>query len=89
MELIKAAASAPEETEITKKACFEKCLQKLEPEQRLIIRAYYGDEATKKKLRNELAQKLDISVEVLRVRIYRLRITLKDCVKRCLDDKSL
>lgn len=86
LELIKAAASAPEETEITKKACFEKCLQKLEPEQRLIIRAYYGDEAAaKRKLRNDLAEKLDISVEALRVRIHRLKSVLQDCVKRCLD----
>jgi RNA polymerase sigma factor (sigma-70 family) len=69
--------------------CLDKCLQKLSVEQRKLIVEYYAKEKQAKiDHRNELAQRFGISVETLRVRVFRIRASLEECIERCLERKS-
>lgn len=65
--------------------CLQLCLQKLNTETRAMILAYYAKEKQAKiDHRSELAERLGISVETLRVRVYRIRVSLEECIERCL-----
>ena len=69
--------------------CLHSCLQKLSPENRKLIVDYYAKEKQAKiDHRTELAQQLGISVENLRVRVHRIRISLQGCIERCLKSKA-
>ena len=69
--------------------CLQSCLQKLSSENRKLILAYYAKEKQAKiDNRNELAQQFGISVQTLRVKVYRLRGSLEDCIVRCLKRKA-
>jgi len=68
--------------------CLQLCLQKLSPNKRELIISYYAKEKQAKiDHRNELAQKFGITVETLRVRVFRLRESLAECIERCLKRK--
>ena len=68
--------------------CLRSCLQKLSPENRKLIVNYYAKEKQAKiDHRSELAQQLEISVETLRVKVYRIRVSLQGCIERCLENK--
>ena len=65
--------------------CLQLCLQKLTGDKRELIRGYYAKEKQAKiDHRHELAQKFEISVETLRVRVFRIRESLAECIERCL-----
>jgi RNA polymerase sigma factor (sigma-70 family) len=65
--------------------CLQLCLQKLSAGKRELILAYYAKEKQAKiDHRNELAQKFGITVETLRVRVFRIRESLGSCIERCL-----
>src|SRR5829696_1197711 len=65
--------------------CLQSCLQKLSPENRKLILGYYAKEKQAKiDCRSELAQRLGISVKTLRVKVYRIRVSLQQCIERCL-----
>ena len=69
--------------------CLDKCLQQLSNEQRTLIREYYAKEKQAKiDYRSELARRLGITVETLRVRAFRIRVSLEGCIERCLERKS-
>jgi len=69
--------------------CLQLCLQKLSADKRELILAYYAKEKQAKiDHRNELAQKFGITVETLRVRVFRIRETLAECIGRCLKRKQ-
>ena len=69
--------------------CLQSCLPKLSPENRKLILAYYTrDKQDKIDNRSELAQQLGISVETLRVKVYRIRLSLQECIERCLERKA-
>jgi len=69
--------------------CLQSCLPKLSPKNRKLIVAYYANEKQAKiDNRSELAQQLGISVETLRVKVYRIRVSLQECIERCLDRKA-
>ena len=69
--------------------CLRSCLQKLSTENRKLIVDYYAKEKQAKiDHRSELAQQLGISVETLRVKIYRIRVSLQGCIERCLNSKA-
>jgi RNA polymerase sigma factor (sigma-70 family) len=69
--------------------CLRSCLQKLSAEHRKLIVNYYAKEKQAKiDHRNELAQQLDISVETLRVKVHRIRVSLQGCIERCLENKD-
>jgi RNA polymerase sigma factor (sigma-70 family) len=76
-----------DESAVMREGCLNSCLQKLSAEKRELILDYYAkDKQAKIDYRNELARKMDISVETLRVRVHRLRGTLEKCIEKCLAD---
>lgn len=69
--------------------CLQACLQELSSEKRELILAYYAKEKQAKiDYRSELAQSFGISVETLRVKVYRIRMSLEQCIERCLKRKA-
>ena len=69
--------------------CLRSCLQKLSKDKRELIVAYYArDKQAKIDHRTEMAQRLGISVETLRVKAFRIRVTLEQCLERCIDRMS-
>jgi len=68
--------------------CLQLCLQALSNDKRELILSYYAKEKQAKiDHRRELAQRLGISVETLRVRVYRIGESLGQCIERCLKQK--
>jgi RNA polymerase sigma factor (sigma-70 family) len=66
--------------------CLNRCMQKLPPESiDLITRYHQGEETLDKARRKELAQSLGIPLNALRIRAYRIRAAIEECVKNCLD----
>ena len=69
--------------------CLQLCLNKLTNDKRELIVAYYAKEKQARiDHRNELARKFGISVETLRVRVFRIRESLAECIERCLKRKA-
>ena len=80
---------AQQETAAMREDCLRSCLQKLSKEKRELILAYYArDKQAKIDHRSELAQQFGVSVENLRVKVYRIRISLQRCIERCLKSKA-
>jgi RNA polymerase sigma factor (sigma-70 family) len=78
-----------EETVAMREECLLLCLQELSDEKRELIRNYYAKEKQAKiDYRAALAERLGISLETLRVRVYRIRGSLEKCIERCLDQKA-
>ena len=64
--------------------CLEKCLSELNGENRRLIVAYYDtDERTMIATRKRLADESEISLNVLRIRVCRLKSKLEDCTRDC------
>jgi len=77
---------AEQEAAHMREDCLRLCLQKLSKEKRELIVAYYArDKQAKIDHRIEMAQRLGISVETLRVKAFRIRATLEQCLERCVD----
>ena len=69
--------------------CLQSCLRKLTAEKRKLILAYYAKEKQAKiDYRHELAQRLEISLETLRVRVFRIRASIAECIESCLERKA-
>jgi len=74
------------ELEEQKEECLRIALQELNAENRNLILQYYAAEGSEKiTRRNDLAKTLGISVETLRVRAYRIRLTLQNTIDNCLE----
>ena len=70
-------------------ACLKLCLEQLGAKQRQEIITYYGHEKSEKiRRRRELAERLGINQNALRVRMYRLRAVLEKCMKRCMESRK-
>lgn len=84
------AAPAPESSDEAEESereyeCFESCLRALPPGSReMLVQYFEGDGRAKIDGRRELARRLSIAQNALRIRIYRLRATLQECVEWCL-----
>lgn len=66
--------------------CLDQCLAKNPAEERSLIIRYYSKEKHEKiELRKRLAKELGCTVEVLHMRVHRMRAALKTCVSRCLE----
>ena len=64
--------------------CLEKCLAELPADERDAILSYYqGEKALKIKARKEMAARLGIQTNSLRVRMSRVRERLERCVRNC------
>jgi RNA polymerase sigma factor (sigma-70 family) len=66
--------------------CLNRCLQNLPPESLHLITNYHqGEESTNKARRKELAQALGIPLNALRIRAYRIRSAIEECMEKCLE----
>lgn len=69
--------------------CLQACLEQLDQEKRDLIVAYYaGSKQAKIDHRAEMARDYAVSVETLRVRAYRIRMSLEACIRQCLKVKE-
>ncbi|HKG60785.1 MAG TPA: hypothetical protein VKB05_13580 [Pyrinomonadaceae bacterium] len=65
--------------------CLERCLGRLSNEDREVITEYYGHKKSEKiGCRRRLAARLGISLNTLRVKMHRQRLSLEGCVEKCL-----
>jgi len=79
-------SGAEQETAIMREDCLRACLQKLRGDKRELIVEYYAkDKQAKIDHRAEMARRLGISVDALRVKAHRIRTTLEECIKRCVE----
>lgn len=70
--------------------CLRQCLAALPERSRVLITEYYqGDGPSKIQKRKELAGRLDLQINALRIRACRLREKLEECMGRCLVSKSI
>jgi RNA polymerase sigma factor (sigma-70 family) len=69
--------------------CLDDCIQHLQPNQRELVLEYYQeDKRAKINHRKELALKMGIALNALRIRAHRIRATLQQCVEDCLEQKG-
>lgn len=65
--------------------CLERCLQRLGPgERELILQYYQDDKRAKIDRRKRLAEEHGLTVEALRLKIHRIRASLRPCIEECL-----
>jgi DNA-directed RNA polymerase specialized sigma24 family protein len=75
-----------EEQEVKEKRldCLERCLDKLDPDNReLIIQYYLGEQRAKIENRRTLAERFKLTANALSIRACRLRTKLEECVTKC------
>jgi len=66
--------------------CLDQCLDSLPNENRTLIMDYYQEERRLKiELRQELADRLQIPLNALRIRAHRIRVGLEKCITNCLQ----
>lgn len=66
--------------------CLEQCIERLTAENRELVLQYYQAEGRAKiEQRKALAEKLGIAPNALRIRAYRIRLSLQECVERCIE----
>jgi DNA-directed RNA polymerase specialized sigma24 family protein len=65
--------------------CLEHCLELVSKDERMLILEYVDG---KKKQRQEQAQKLGISPNALRIRVYQIKKTITPCLKDCLGQEE-
>jgi RNA polymerase sigma factor (sigma-70 family) len=66
--------------------CLEHCIESLSEENRYLLRKYYGAEGRSKvEQRKQLAEELGIAPNALRIRAYRIRLELQECVEKCIE----
>jgi RNA polymerase sigma factor (sigma-70 family) len=69
--------------------CLKRCLQELSLKNRETITAYYlRDKQAKIDNRKEIAQQMGVATNTLRVRAYRIRATLEQCIRQCLKQSN-
>lgn len=67
------------------KQCLRSCLAQLPQQQQILVLDYHVDEKSEKiKSRQQLASELGLTVNALRIRVHRIRISLEQCVKKCM-----
>jgi DNA-directed RNA polymerase specialized sigma24 family protein len=65
--------------------CFDNCLDKLTAANRELILGYYQEEGRAKiEFRKQIADRLSIPLNALRIRAHRLRMGLEGCINDCL-----
>jgi len=67
-------------------SCLDACLESLTADNRKLIVDYYQEERRAKiELRQELADKLQIPLNALRIRAHRIRLGLENCITNCVQ----
>ena len=68
--------------------CLDKCMLQLPKDQREMMLQYYADDKRAKiDHRKELAEKRGITLNALRICVYRIRLMLEKCVRNCLEQQ--
>jgi DNA-directed RNA polymerase specialized sigma24 family protein len=68
-----------------RRGCLECCLRELSQEDlKLIVEYYQEDKRARINARRDLAARLDIPLNALRIRTYRIRVRLEGCVDQCM-----
>src|SRR6185436_13374105 len=66
--------------------CLERCMERLTAKNRQLILEYYREEELSKiGHRKELAQRLGIALNALRIQACRIRASLQECVFECVN----
>lgn len=82
------APTEREEERHMRLGCYEQCLSSLTSENRELIIKYYQTEQSKKaKQRNALSAQLQMPLNLLRVRAFRVRKKLGECLDKCLKNR--
>jgi RNA polymerase sigma factor (sigma-70 family) len=69
--------------------CLRECLGRLATDEKELAVSYYSAEEKKQGIhRQEIAQKIGVSIIALRVRANRVRDKLEKCVRQCLDRRK-
>jgi len=69
--------------------CLEHCIDNLSKENRHLLLKYYGAEGGSKiDQRKQLAEELGIAPNALRIRAYRIRLGLQECVEKCITQSD-
>ena len=69
--------------------CMKKCLRALDRGERELVSSYYeASKRSKITYRKTLAEQLRIETNALRVRVFRIRTRIKQCVEDCLKEKK-
>jgi len=85
LEELRVLAPHSSQTASPRVECFEFCLESLLTESRALILDYYREERSRKiELRKQLAAKMGIPLNALRIRVHRLRVELEKCVGNCM-----
>lgn len=89
LSLRQTAITENEEEELVREECLQSCLQQLDSDKRELIKAYYAKQKQAKiEHRSKLAEDLGITLPTLRVRLFRIRDSLENCIERCLKTKT-
>jgi len=66
--------------------CLERCIERLSEEDRALLLKDYGAKGrTQADRRKALAEELGITLNALRIRVYRIRAALKECIEKCIQ----
>ena len=66
--------------------CLERCIERLSKDNRELLLRYHGaDSHAETEHRRALAEELGIAPNALRIRVYRIRMGLKECVEKCVE----
>ncbi len=66
--------------------CLEHCIESLSEDNRYLLLKYYGAEGRSKvDQRKQLAEELGVAPNALRIRAYRIRLGLQECVEKCIE----
>jgi len=83
------ASVAPLDEPDQRRQCLERCLRDLHaPDLRLIMEYYKNDNKPRIALRRDLAARLGIPLNALRIRIHRIRAQLETCVEQCMQENE-
>jgi RNA polymerase sigma factor (sigma-70 family) len=70
--------------------CLDGCLRELPEKERKIILVYYeGDLGQKIENRKKIAKRFRMNINNLRIRVYRIRAKLEQCVELCSNKKAV
>lgn len=81
------APAQPDEADegVRLRECLQKCLRELDSEEKELILSYYQkSKQAKIDYRKIIAEQLGIGTNALRVKVYRIRLKVKVCIKNCL-----
>lgn len=79
----------PELGEDEAQECLERCLGELSPDERHLIKEYYRyEKGAKIAHRRDLARTLGLGLNALRIKAFRIRKRIHDCISACVEART-